>query len=50
MFLGCFDIFINAILTMAAHTVDDYLNNATWVAHMKSLFDFVDLNKNGTMD
>lgn len=39
-----------AVLTMAAHTVDDYLNDATWVARMKSLFDFVDLNKNGTME
>ena len=35
---------------MAVHTVDDYLNNGTWVARIKSLFDFVDLNKNGTLE
>ena len=26
------------------------MNNETWVARMKTLFDFVDLNKNGTME
>ena len=35
---------------MATYTVDDYLTNTIWVARMKSLFDFVDLNKNGTME
>ena len=35
---------------MAVHTVDDYLNNGTWVARIKSLFDFVDFNKNGTLE
>ena len=36
---------------MAANTADDYLNNTMWVApRMKSLFDFVYFNKNGTME
>ena len=35
---------------MADHTVEDYMNNAAWVKRMTSLFDFVDVNKNGTME
>ena len=34
---------------MAAHTVDDYMNNAKWVGRMKSSFDMIDINKNGTV-
>lgn len=34
---------------MASHTVDDYMNNAAWVARIKSSFDIIDLNKNGTV-
>ena len=35
---------------MAAHTVDDYMNNAKWVGRIKAAFDMIDINKNGTVE
>ena len=35
---------------MAAHTADDFMNNANWVGRMKALFDLLDRNKNGTIE
>ena len=35
---------------MAAHTVQDYLNNEKWVTRIKATFDMIDLNKNGTLE
>ena len=35
---------------MAVRSVDDYMNNAAWVARIKGFFDWVDQNKNGTIE
>ena len=35
---------------MAVRTVDDYINNATWVTRIKGFFDRVDENRNGTIE
>ena len=35
---------------MAIPTVDDYMNNEAWVTRIKASFDFIDINKNGTVE
>ena len=35
---------------MAAHTVDDYMNNEKWVGRVKAAFDMIDINKNGFVE
>ena len=35
---------------MAVRTVDDYINNATWVTRIEGFFDLIDEKKNGTIE
>ena len=37
-------------MALAAHTVEDYLNNEKWVGRVRAAFDMIDINKNGTLE